>query len=177
MRGRVHRSRTPETRINSRVRAPEVRLIDVDGSQLGLYKTSEALKRAQDAGVDLVEVAPNAVPPVCRLMDYGKYKYELKKNQASKKQKTQTIKEIKLRPNIGQHDLNVKINRLKDFLLNGHKARVRIFFRGREIVHPELGKKLAEKIYEELKDLCTVDMEPKMEGKNLLMVLSPAKKN
>lgn len=135
------------------------------------------MKKAQDNGVDLVEVAPNAKPPVCRLMDYGKYKYELKKNQASKKQKTQSIKEIKLRPNIGIHDLNVKMNHIKEFLENGHKTRVRIFFRGREIVHPELGKQLAEKIHEELKDISTVDLEPKLEGKNLIMVLSPAKKS
>ena len=132
---------------------------------------------AEEKGVDLVEVAPNAEPPVCRLMDYGKYKYELKKNQAAKKQKTQSIKEIKLRPNIGIHDLNVKINHIRDFLESGHKTRVRIFFRGREIVHPELGDKLAKKIYEEVEDISTIDMEPKMEGKNLLMVLSPAKKN
>ena len=138
-------------------------------------------------------------------MDYGKYKYELKKNQASKKQKTQTVKEIKLRPNIGIHDLNVKLNHIKEFLSHGHKiklrpnigihdlnvklnhimeflehghkTRVRIFFRGREIVHPELGKQLAEKIYEELKDISTVDLEPKLEGKNLIMVLSPLKKS
>ena len=127
--------------------------------------------------MDLVEVAPNAKPPVCRLMDYGKYKYELKKNQASKKQKTQSIKEIKLRPNIGIHDLNVKLNHIKEFLESGHKTRVRIFFRGREIVHPELGKQLAEKIHEELKEISTVDLEPKLEGKNLIMVLSPAKKS
>ena len=109
-------------------------------------------------------------------MDYGKYKYELKKNQAAKKQKVLSLKEIKLRPNIGIHDLNVKINQIKDFLESGHKTRVRIFFRGREIVHPELGRKLASDIHEELKEICTVDMEPKMEGKNLIMVLSPAKK-
>ncbi len=110
------------------------------------------------------------------MMDYGKYKYELKKTQAAKKQKTLSLKEIKLRPNIGIHDLNVKVNHIREFLENGHKTRVRIFFRGREIVHPELGRKLANKIYEELKEICSVDMEPKMEGKNLLMVLSPAKK-
>ena len=99
-----------------------------------------------------MEVAPNATPPVCKLMDYGKYKYELKKTQAAKKQKVQSLKEIKLRPNIGIHDLNVKMNHIRDFLENGHKTRVRIFFRGREIVHPELGRNLANKIYEELKD-------------------------
>ena len=135
------------------------------------------MDKAQESGVDLVEVAPNANPPVCRLMDYGKYKYELKKNQASKKQKTQTVKEIKLRPNIGIHDLNVKLNHIKEFLSNGHKTRIRIFFRGREIVHPELGKQLAERIFEELKEISTIDLEPKLEGKSLIMVLSPAKKS
>lgn len=135
------------------------------------------MDKAQESGVDLVEVAPNANPPVCRLMDYGKYKYELKKNQASKKQKTQTVKEIKLRPNIGIHDLNVKLNHIKEFLSHGHKIRIRIFFRGREIVHPELGKQLAERIFEELKEISTIDLEPKLEGKSLIMVLSPAKKS
>jgi len=115
-----------------------------------------------------VEVAPTASPPVCKLMDYGKYKYELKKTQAAKKQKVHSLKEIKLRPNIGIHDLNVKMNHIREFLENGHKTR--------EIVHPELGRKLANNIYEELKEICSIDMEPKMEGKNLLMVLSPAKK-
>ena len=132
---------------------------------------------AEEKGVDLVEVASNATPPVCRIMDYGKYKYELKKQQAAKKQKVQSVKEIKLRPNIGQHDLDVKVNRIKEFLTNGHKTRVRIFFRGREIVHPELGKNLAEKITEEVSEFGTVDLAPKLEGKNLIMVLSPNKKS
>lgn len=126
-------------------------------------------------GVDLVEVAPNANPPVCRLMDYGKYKYELKKQQSAKKQKVQTVKEVKFRPNIGTHDLNVKINHIKEFLNSGHKARVRIFFRGREIVHPEIGHQLASKIIEELKNEGAVDTPPKLEGKTLLMTLSPKK--
>ena len=132
---------------------------------------------AEEKGVDLVEVASNATPPVCRIMDYGKYKYELKKQQAAKKQKVQSVKEIKLRPNIGQHDLDVKVNRIKEFLTNGHKTRVRIFFRGREIVHPELGKNLAEKITEEVSEFGSVDLAPKLEGKNLIMVLSPNKKS
>ena len=131
---------------------------------------------AEEQGVDLVEVASNASPPVCRLMDFGKYKYELKKQQAAKKQKVVPIKEIKLRPNIGEHDLNVKVNRIKEFLEGGHKTRVRIFFRGREIVHPELGKDLADRITEEVSEIGSVDLEPKLEGKNLIMVLSPNKK-
>lgn len=109
-------------------------------------------------------------------MDFGKYKYELKKQQAAKKQKVQSLKEIKFRPNIGDHDLDFKINHIRDFLVDGHKTRVRIFFRGREIVHPELGRELAEKVYEEVKDVGSIDMNPKMEGKNLIMILSPKKK-
>ena len=138
--------------------------------------TREALNKARESGVDLVEVAPDANPPVCRLMDYGKYKYELKKSQSSKKQKVQTVKEIKLRPNIGIGDLNVKLNRIKEFLKNGHKTRVRIFFRGREILHTDIGRRLAKKVHEELKEFSTMDFEPKLEGKNLIMILSPAKK-
>lgn len=153
-----------------------MRLIDPDGKQLGIVPTSDALKQADEFGVDLVEVAPNANPPVCRLMDYGKYKYELKKQQSAKKQKVHPMKEIKFRPNIGDHDLNVKINHIKDFLSSGHKTRVRIFFRGREIVHSDIGHELAQKIIDEVKEVGAVDSAPKLEGKNLLMVLSPKKK-
>lgn len=167
----------PESRINSRIRVPEIRLIDIDGSQLGVVRTQEALEKARENGVDLVEVAPEANPPVCRLMDYGKYKYELKKNQSSKKQKAQTIKEIKLRPNIGIGDLNIKLNHIKEFLQNGHKTRIRIFFRGREILHPDIGKQLAERVCGSLKEFGSIEFEPKLEGKNLIMVLSPARKN
>ncbi len=156
---------------------PEVRLIDVDGSQLGIINTHDALEKARESGVDLVEVAAGANPPVCRLMDYGKYKYELKKNQSSKKQKTQTIKEIKMRPNIGIGDLNVKLKRMKEFLNSGHKTRIRVFFKAREIFHAEIGWQLVEKIHEELKEISTIELEPKLEGRNLIMVLSPARKN
>ncbi|MGH7885854.1 MAG: translation initiation factor IF-3 [Thermodesulfobacteriota bacterium] len=169
-------SNTPEVRINNRIRAKEIRLIDVDGNQLGLKNLDEALQISEETGVDLVEIAPNANPPVCRLMDFGKFKYELKKQQAAKKQKVQALKEIKFRPNIGDHDLEVKINHIKEFLDAGHKTRVRIFFRGREIVHPELGRNLAERVYEMVKEKGSIDMNPKMEGKNLIMVLSPKKK-
>lgn len=134
------------------------------------------MQQAEELGVDLVEVAPNAKPPVCRLMDYGKYKYELKKQQSAKKQKVHPMKEIKFRPNIGEHDLNVKINHIRDFLSSGHKTRVRIFFRGREIVHSDIGHELANNIIEEVQDVGAVDSSPKLEGKNLLMVLSPKKK-
>lgn len=124
----------------------------------------------------MVEVASNAAPPVCRLMDYGKFKYELKKQRSAKRQKDQTVKEIKFRPNIGEHDLQVKINRMRSFLEAGHKTKMRIFFRGREIVHPELGRELAEEVRGKLSEVASVDMEPKIEGKNLIMILAPAKK-
>ncbi len=142
-----------------------------------MVSLSEALERARELGVDLVEVAPDANPPVCRLMDYGKFKYEQKKQQGAKKQKLQLLKEIKFRPNIGIHDLNVKINHIREFLEEGHKTKVRIFFRGREIVHPEIGHELAKKIADELSDVGIIDSPPKLEGKNLVMVLSPKKKN
>ena len=135
----------------------------------------EALQMSEERGVDLVEVAPNANPPVCRLMDYGKYKYELKKQANAKKQKVQMIKELKFRPNIGDHDLDVKINHIREFLEDDNKTKIRIFFRGREIVHPELGRVLANRIIERVADIGSVDMPPKLEGKNLIMVLSPKK--
>ncbi len=169
------RSREPEVRINQRIRAREVRLIAGDGEQLGVLSIREALSMSEERGVDLVEVAPNANPPVCRLMDYGKYKYELKKQAAAKKQKSQVLREIKFRPNIGDHDLDVKIGRIREFLGEDNKTKIRIFFRGREIVHPELGRKLANRILEKVADLGGVDIPPKMEGKNLIMVISPKK--
>ncbi|MCY3985813.1 MAG: translation initiation factor IF-3 [Candidatus Dadabacteria bacterium] len=170
------RARTPETRVNRRITANEVRLIDIEGEQLGVVSIEEALRISEEKEVDLVEVSSNASPPVCRLMDYGKFKYELKKQRSAKKQKDQTIKEIKFRPNIGAHDLEVKVNRMRGFLEAGNKARMRIFFRGREIVHPELGRELAQDVREKLSDVASVDMEPKIEGKNLIMILVPAKK-
>jgi len=176
-RGNYQSNKTPETRVNSRIRVPQVRLIDIDGAQLGIVSTHDALEKAKEIGVDLVEVASSANPPVCRLMDYGKYKYELKKNQISKKQKSQTTKEIKMRPNIGIGDLKVKLNRIREFLNNGHKTRIRIFFRGREIIHTDIGRRLADRVYEELREISTVELATKLEGKNLIMVLSPMKKN
>ena len=135
----------------------------------------EALQMSEERGVDLVEIAPNANPPVCRLMDYGKYKYELKKQANAKKQKVQMLKELKFRPNIGDHDLDVKINHIREFLEDDNKTKIRIFFRGREIVHPELGRVLANRIIERVADIGSVDMPPRLEGKNLIMVLSPKK--
>ncbi len=153
-----------------------MRVIAADGKQLGVIAVREALRMAQEQGFDLVEVAPNANPPVCRLMDYGKYKYELKKQAGAKKQKVQLVKEVNFRPNIGEHDLDVKINHMRGFLEEGHKAKVRIFFRGREITHPEFGKELADKIIEKIADIGAIDSFPKLEGKNLIMVIVPKKK-
>jgi len=153
-----------------------VRVIAADGKQVGVIPVREALRMAQEQGFDLVEVAPSANPPVCRLMDYGKYKYELKKQSGAKKQKVQLVKEVNFRPNIGEHDLDVKINRIRQFLEEGHKAKVRIFFRGREITHPEFGRELADKIIEKASDVGAIDSFPKLEGKNLIMVIVQKKK-
>lgn len=153
-----------------------MRVIAADGKQVGVIPVREALRMAQEQGFDLVEVAPSANPPVCRLMDYGKYKYELKKQSGAKKQKVQLVKEVNFRPNIGEHDLDVKINRIRQFLEEGHKAKVRIFFRGREITHPEFGRELADKIIEKASDVGAIDSFPKLEGKNLIMVIVPKKK-
>lgn len=169
------RGKEAEIRINQRIRAREVRLISEDGEQLGVVPIRDALTMSEERGVDLVEVAPNANPPVCRLMDFGKYKYELKKQANAKKQKTHTIKEIKFRPNIGDHDLDVKINRIREFLEDENKTKIRIFFRGREIVHSELGRILANRILERVADIGGVDMPPRLEGKNLIMVITPKK--
>ena len=175
--GRAKIAKEPEIRVNQRIRAREVRVISPEGKQLGVLPIHEALLKAQEEGVDLVEVAANANPPVCRLMDYGKYKYELKKQATAKKQKTQPLKEVKFRPNIGKHDLDVKINRICEFLEEGNKTKIRIFFRGREIVHPEIGKGLADKILERVSSIGAIDYPPRLEGKSLIMVLSPKRKS
>jgi translation initiation factor IF-3 len=153
-----------------------VRVIAADGKQIGLLPIREALRMAEEQGFDLVEVAPNATPPVCRLMDYGKYKYELKKQAGAKKQKMQLVKEVNFRPNIGEHDLDVKINRIREFLEEGHKAKVSISFRGREITHPEFGKELASKIIERVTDIGVIDSYPRLDGRNLIMIIAPKKK-
>jgi len=174
--GRIAIVREPEIRVNERIRAREVRVIAADGKQIGVLPVREAIKMAEEQGFDLVEVAPNATPPVCRFMDYGKYKYELKKQAVGKKQRVQLLKEVNFRPNIGEHDLDVKINRIREFLDEGHKAKVRISFRGREITHPELGRGLAERIIERIMDIGLIDSSPKFEGKNLITIIVPKKK-
>ncbi|MGD8390370.1 MAG: translation initiation factor IF-3 [Desulfobacterales bacterium] len=164
-----------KTNINQRIRAKEVRLIDPDGNQVGIIPTKEALVAAADVGLDLVEVSPNANPPVCKIMDYGRYKYEQTKKQheAKKKQSTFQIKEIKVRPKTGEHDLQVKISHIKKFIGKKDKVKVSVIFRGREITLSELGRAVLQKILDETEDIATVEQEPKFEGRILVMVLAP----
>ena len=164
--------------INSEIRVPEVRLTGVDGAQIGIVRTSEALRMAEDAGVDLVEVAPNAVPPVCRLMDYGKFRYqEQKKAQEAKaKQKVVQIKEVKFRPATDENDFQTKLRSLKRFLEDGDKAKITLRFRGREMAHQQFGTQLMDRVREELVDIAQVEHAPKLEGRQMIMVLAPKKK-
>ncbi|WP_353685152.1 translation initiation factor IF-3 [Thermodesulfovibrio sp. 3907-1M] len=165
---------TKEIRVNEGIKAKEVRLVDENGKQIGVVSTREAIQIARDRGYDLVEVAPNANPPVCKIMDYGKYKYQLDKKSSSKK--TSTVKEIKIRPQISDHDLQLKVKHIKRFLEDGDKARVTLFFRGREIVHPELGMKVFDKIKALLIGFShRIEQEPRLEGNNMSMIIAPGK--
>jgi len=172
--------RPPErdtTRINERIRVPKVRLIGADGEQLGILETSEALKKAQDADLDLVEVAPNSKPPVTRLLDYSKYKYEQeqKQKQARKHQQQVNVREIKLRPKIATHDYETKKGHVERFLKHRDKVKVTIMFRGREQAHPERGRDLLNKLFEDLDGLATIESAPLQEGRNMSMLLGPSK--
>lgn len=150
-------------------------MISPDGQQLGIVPLKEALRIAQERGLDLVEVAPTAKPPVCRIMDYGKYRYEQSKREreARKRQRVINIKEIKLRPGIEEHDFQVKARNATRFLKDGDKVKVTVMFRGREISHADLGHRLCERLLQQLADLATVEKEPSVEGRNLVMVLAP----
>lgn len=162
-------------RINEEIRRNEVRVISADGEQLGIMSSRDAYKLALEAHMDLVEIAPTAKPPVCRIMDYGKFRYEQQKREkeARKKQKTFDIKEVKLRPGIEEHDFNVKYKNAVRFLEDGDKVKVTIMFRGRELSHPELGEVLLKKMAEQLKDIAAVERVPKLEGKNMIMIVAP----
>ncbi|WP_457626698.1 translation initiation factor IF-3 [Persephonella sp.] len=166
-----------ELRVNRQIRAKEVRLIDEKGQNLGIVPTEEALRIAEEKNLDLVEVSPNANPPVCKIMDYGKYKFEQKKKEkeAKKKQKAkmQNVKEIKFRIKIEDHDYKTKVRHIREFIEEGDKVKVWIWFRGRENVHPELGEKLAHRIIEDLSDIAKVEKPPKKEGRNMLFTLVP----
>lgn len=172
--------RPPErdtTRINERIRAPEVRLIGDDGEQLGILATDAALEQARDADMDLVEVAPEAKPPVCRMLDYSKYKYELeqKAKAARKHQQQINVREIKLRPKIADNDYETKKGHVERFLRQKDKVKVTIMFRGREQAHPERGRRLLDRLVEDLDSLVTVEQEPEQEGRNMHMLLAPAR--
>lgn len=167
-----------DVRVNEAIRVPEVRLIAQDGEQVGIKSLEDALTYAQERDLDLVEVAPQARPPVCRVMDYGKYRYELEQ-KAKKSRKHQTnvvIKEMKLRPKIDQHDYETKKKHIVRFLKAGSKVKVTIMFRGREMAHTELGRKILDRLTEELAELGTVESQPKLDGRNMVMVLNPVAK-
>lgn len=166
-------------RINNRIRVREVRLIDENGTQVGIITTRDALDMAHDRDLDLVEVAPNASPPVCRLMDYGKYRYEQtkKEREARKNQKQVELKEIRMQPRTDTHDLQVKVNNARRFLEEGHKVKFSVRFRGREITHPEIGREMLEQIAEDLRDHGVLEQKPTLEGRaySLIMAPSPSK--
>lgn len=166
------------TRINEGIRAREVRVISAEGEQLGIMSTDEAIRVAQEQGLDLVEVAAASRPPVCRIMDYGRYKYQLKKKQQGSKKRMagQTMKEVKLRPKTEVHDYQVKLRHITRFLLEGHKVKVTVRFRGREMAHKDLGMEMLERITKDSGDLATVGSPPLMEGRLLQMVLAPSPK-
>ena len=165
------------TRINERIRVPEVRLIDENGEQVGILPTDQALRMAQERELDLVEVAAQSRPPVCRILDYSKYKYEQaqKAKQARKHQTTIVLREIKFRPKIAQHDYDTKKGHVERFLLHKDKVKVTIMFRGREVTHPERGQMILERLAEELEEIAQVDQRPQQDGRNMTMMLSPSK--
>ncbi|HJX38148.1 MAG TPA: translation initiation factor IF-3 [Anaerolineae bacterium] len=166
------------SRINEEIRAKEVRLIGEAGEQLGVFPLREALDIARQHNVDLVEVAPQADPPVCRLLDYGKYIYERarKAREARKSQKAVEMKEMRLRPKTGEHDINFKVNRMRGFLGEGFKVKVRVLFRGREITYPEIAQQMLTEIAAGLTDVAVVENYPRLEGRSMFMVLAPAGK-
>jgi translation initiation factor IF-3 len=166
-----------QTRINERIRVPEVRVIGEDGQQIGVMRTDEALRYAQERDLDLVEVAPDARPPVTRILDYSKYKYEqAQKQKAARKHQQQiTIREIKFRPKIAQNDYDTKKGHVTRFLKRKDKVKITIMFRGREVTHPERGQQLLERLAEELKDLAIVEQRPNLDGRNMTMMLGPSK--
>lgn len=165
-------------RINKEIQVREVRLIDEEGNQVGIVPTVEALAKAKEAELDLIEVAPNANPPVCKILDYGKYKFDQEKRlkEAKKNQKQVKMKEIRMQPKIEEHDLNFKTKHIQEFLEEGNKVKVTVRFRGRELAHTELGKDVLDEIVEKLDTAFSVDKKPAMEGRYMSMILSPKSK-
>jgi translation initiation factor IF-3 len=162
-------------RVNREIDARSIRLVGADGEMIGVVTLREGLTMAEEVGLDLVEVSPNADPPVCKILDFGKFKYEAqkKKNEARKKQKVIEVKEIKLRPNIDEHDYDVKMRSMKKFLEEGDKVKVTLRFRGRELAHQDLGMKVLDRVKVELDELGKVEQHPKMEGRQMVMVIGP----
>ncbi len=162
-------------RVNEQIDIPSVRLIDAEGNQVGVVSTEDAREIAFEAGLDLVEIAPNSDPPVCKVLDYGKYKYEAqkKKNEARKKQKVIEVKEIKMRPGIDEHDYQVKMRNVRRFLDSGDKVKMTIRFRGREMAHQELGLKVLHRVRDEVEELAKVELHPRLEGRQMIMVIAP----
>jgi translation initiation factor IF-3 len=164
-----------EAGINWDIRAPEVRVIDADGKQVGILPLKEAMKIAEEKGLDLVEVAPNSQPPVCRVMNYGKYKYQQNKRiqEARKHQTVIHVKEVKVRPRTEEHDFQFKLGHVKRFLDEGNKVKISVLFRGREIAHPEFGKEMLNRFVEGVKDFTVIEQAPRLEGRNMVMILAP----
>lgn len=162
-------------RVNGRIRAPEIRLIGADGENLGVVDPRKALMLAEEAGLDLVEISPNATPPVCKIMDFGKYKYETQKREAEarKKQKIIEIKEIKFRPGTDKHDYDVKMRSVMKFLEEGDKVKITLRFRGREMAHQELGLDLLNRVADDVKDVAKIENMPKLEGRQMVMMIAP----
>ena len=170
--------RSRETRVNERIRAREVRLIDENGEMIGVMPPGRALDIARERNLDLVEISPNAMPPVCKLMDYGRYKYEQAKreNEARKNQKTITLKEIRLRPRTDEHDVEVKTRKIQEFLAEGDKVKATIFFRGREMTRTGLGRQILERLIKDIGDRGIVEFRPRQEGNTLHAILAPSAK-
>ena len=169
------RTKPQGPKANERIRALDVQVIGSDGGNIGTLPLNKAIELAKQEGLDLIEISPNANPPVCKIMDMGKYKYDLQKkaNIAKKKQKTVSLKEIKLRPGTDTHDYNFKIKNAKKFITKGDKVKFTVKFKGREMQHTELGKELMNKIIDETKDIATVESRPKFEGRQMVMIIQP----
>jgi len=172
------RTITREFRINERIRTREVRLVDDDEGQVGIVPLFEALQKARDKGLDLVEVAPNAVPPVVRILDYGKFKYEQskKEREARKHQHNVVLREIRMKAKIDDHDIDFKTRNVEKLLKEGDKVKVSVMFRGREVTHPQIGRALLDRIYERVKEFGTLEKAPSMEGRFFTMIMTPEKK-
>jgi len=166
-------------RVNTDIRVPQVRLVDENGEMVGVVPIEEALKRARAAGIDLIEVSPNAEPPVCKILDSGKYKYESQKRkaEAKKKQKVVQVKEIKMRPGIDQHDYGVKMRNVIKFIHNGDKVKITLRYRGREMAHQDLGMDVLQRVKQDTAEIAKVEHQPKMEGRQMIMILGPIPAN